>query len=123
METSWMIIPFTGSCLCNVLYLSFISTAPGFGITLYVAHEHDRVNVTITLDGNSSSTTIKIIDPDTRGIELYNVSIYDVQSLPFGDHNVTVRAPTNGTDQLWFDYAAVNDGNSVSSSSGSRHSM
>ena len=94
-----------------------VPTTPGSGITLYAAHDHDNINVNITLDGNSSTVTTKAIPPDPSQKESYNVAIYDIQSLPFGDHNVTVRNlpwAVDGTNQLWFDYAIVNDTNTSS---------
>src|ERR1700691_529824 len=119
-----------------IKYRSFMqTTVPGSGITLYVAHESDNVNVSITLDGDPSSTTMrKLLNNST--IELYNVSIYDNQSLPFGNHKVTVLLlswVTGGESSLWFDYAAVNDtkpsaspsssASPTPSASGSRHSQ
>ena len=96
---------------CWHKYLLLMPTAPGSGITLYVAHENESVNASITLDGNSSSATKQTLLNNST-VELYNITLYDIQSLPFGDHEVTVAMlgwVTGGDSQLWFDYAAVND--------------
>jgi hypothetical protein len=56
----------------------------------------------------------KSIPPDLLQKESYNVTIYDIQSLPFRNHIVTVQALTwaiDGKNRLWFDYVAVNDAN------------
>jgi hypothetical protein len=90
----------------NILYWSFIQTITGSGITLYVAHDNDLVNVSIMLDGNQNAATTTIIAPRTDGVETYNVSIYDIQILSFDPHNVSVHILSGS---LWFDYAAVNN--------------
>jgi hypothetical protein len=65
----------------------------------------------ITLDENPNSTATKTYAAGSA-TETYNVSLYDVQSLSFGYHEVDVLLLdwSNGTESvLWFDYAAVND--------------
>jgi hypothetical protein len=86
-------------------------TTPGSGITLYVEW-NEYLNASITLDGNPDPTLRKVdarLPPDTGG---YNISLYEVQSLPFGNHEVTVSVLDFSPFQkgaISFDYAAVND--------------
>jgi hypothetical protein len=89
-----------------------MSTAPGSGVTLYVEW-NEYLNASITLDGNLDPTLRKAdgpLPPDSTGA--YNFSLYDVQSLPFGNHEVTVSVLDFSPSQkgaISFDYAAVND--------------
>ena len=65
------------------------------------------------LDGNQNSVATTTIPPKTTGIETYNVSVYDIQVLSLGPHNVSVHVLSGA---LWFDFAAVNDTTTKSSS-------
>ena len=97
-------------CRSKCVFLT--SIASGSGITLYVAHGDDNVNASITLDGNSSLTTITTLLKSGKPVETYNVSLYNVQSLPHGSHIITVLLLdlTGGVgSSCWFDYAMVND--------------
>jgi len=70
-----------------------------------------NVIVNITLDENPNSTTTYTHAAGTA-MEMYNISLYNVQSLPFGYHEVDVLLldwNTGGESALLFDYAAVND--------------
>ena len=82
----------------------------GSGIVLYVSHVLDNINVNITLDKNT--TTTRTFPPNYPSSS-YNFSLYDIQLLPFGNHEVTVLIldwiTGNTFSTLWFDYAAVND--------------
>jgi hypothetical protein len=60
-----------------------------------------------------------VLVPDS--IAAYNISLYDVQSLPFGNHEVTVSLLDFSPSQkgaISFDYAAVND---APAAAGTRH--
>jgi len=118
---SWNTDPDNGSFNNTLTYISDCKTSDacqmrvpfeGSGITLYVAHGGDNVNASITLDGNSSSTTVTTILESGNPVETYNVSLYNVQSLPYGSHVITVLLLdlTGGIgSSCWFDYAMVND--------------
>ena len=81
----------------------------GNGITLYVIQIAYYGNFTVALDGGEP--TVRALP--YRSVASYNVSLYDVQSLSYGNHYVTVDmqdwtgggSPFGG---LIFDYAAVN---------------
>ena len=83
-------------------------TGPGTGITLYIAHQNDNVNATITIDGNPKSTTTQTLSGG-QPVELYNITLYTFQSLALGSHEATVQllSYNGGNSSLWFDYAAV----------------
>jgi hypothetical protein len=90
-------------------------TCQGTGITLYTAQLGIRpgplaVNVQLTLDGDTSSAQTKT-STYTGSANSSNIVLYDMQSLPYGNHNVTAVLLGNGTGQsvLWFDYAVVNE--------------
>lgn len=76
-----------------------------------MTQSNKNVIVNITLDENPNSTTTYTHTAGTA-MEMYNISLYNVQSLPFGYHEVDVLLldwNTGGESALWFDYAAVND--------------
>lgn len=82
----------------------------GTGITLYVIQIGDYGNFTIALDGGEATvkTLPYIVQPS------YNITLYDIQSLSYGNHYVTVNMQdwTGGgslVGSLIFDYAAVSD--------------
>ena len=59
----------------------------GSGIVIYLNHGVDDINVNITVDKN---TTMTRTFPHDFPTAFYNFSLYDVQLLPFGNHEVTV---------------------------------
>jgi hypothetical protein len=82
---------------------------PGNGITLYVIQIADYGNFTVALDGGEP--TVRALP--YRSVASYNVSLYNVQSLSYGNHYVIVDMQdwTGGGSpigSLIFDYAAVN---------------
>ena len=83
------------------------STDPGTGIALYIAHESDNVNATIAVDGNLNLPTTQFSGDGE--VELHNVTLFNIQSLALGSHEVTVQllSYAGGPSSLWFDYAAV----------------
>jgi hypothetical protein len=91
--------------------------AAGTGITLYAASANDAgTNLNVTLDGwPNSTTTVSANDLNVT----YSISFYDIQSLPYGNHNVTVLLldARDGPTHFGFDYAAINDTIPVLSSS------
>jgi len=81
------------------------------GIILYVAHESGTDNVSVIMDKNPNTTTISTLINNST-IEQYNITVYNNQSLAFGNHIVTVQLltwVTGSNTTFWFDYAAVND--------------
>jgi hypothetical protein len=74
-------------------------------------HSDHNVRVNVTLDGDPMSTVTNTHAAGTA-MKTYNVSLYDVQELPFGYHQVNILLLdwTPGCKSaLLFDYAAVND--------------
>jgi len=104
-----IIIPFTGS-----------------GITLYMIQISDAANFTVQVDsGVERVKTLQYLDGSWS-----NITLDDIQSLPYGAHLVTVAAK-NWTDagggkgsqsSVLFDYAAVNETVASLPSSGSSSS-
>lgn len=86
----------------------------GSGITLYILQPpFDPVNASIILDGDASSITTTTLFSDAE--MSVNVSLYNVQSLPYGTHAANVslldynRPGADKRSCLYFDFAAVND--------------
>jgi len=113
---SWVLDP-DGGAFDETLTYAYCTTSDncqiqipftGTGITLYIAHESDNVNATITVDGNPDSMTAQTLSGDAP-VESYNVTLYNIQSLALGSHEATVQllSYTGGQSSLWFDYAAV----------------
>ena len=84
--------------------------AAGVGITLYGSfYSAQSINANVTLDGGLKSTT-----PFVANVAGPSISFYDVQSLPYKDHNANVLLLSGANNQyfnIYFDYAAVNDTN------------
>lgn len=69
----------------------------------------DYGNFTIALDGGEAVVTTLPYRTDAW----YNCTLYDIQSLPYGNHYVTVNMQSwtgdgSSVGSLIFDYAAVN---------------
>jgi hypothetical protein len=84
--------------------------AAGVGITLYGSfYSGQAISANVTLDGDTNSTTTTPFVASATGPSF---SFFDVQSLPYKDHNATVLL-YNGTNNqypnIYFDYVAVND--------------
>jgi hypothetical protein len=82
--------------------------AAGVGITLYGSfYSGESINVNVTLDGGLNSTT-----PFVAYVTGPSISFYDLQSLPYKDHNATVLVLSGANNQypnIFFDYAVVNN--------------
>lgn len=72
-------------------------------------------NVAVSLDGEMVATPTSTLwtqkDP-----AIYNFPLYDIQSLPVSFHVLTITAVSgdgNGTTSVSFDYAYVNETNSL----------
>ena len=93
--------------------MSLVSGLSGTGITLYVAQDvGDIYNTTISLDGGPRTIHWAYSPPDSKDSR-YNITLYDIQSLPDAAHTVNVKL-VPGITRLLFDYAAVT-GESASS--------
>jgi hypothetical protein len=90
---------------------------PGSGITIYNVIR-SSVTIGITVDGRSS--TYNFADDNSCLNDTYsgcfNTSTYDAQSLPYGDHNVTISmftvAPSARNlsySDFYLDYVSVNE--------------
>ena len=67
------------------------------------------VNLNVTIDGNPHLTTTVVFGAQTQ---TYDGSFYNIQSMPSGNHQVTLLLLdwiTGGNSVLWFDYAAINE--------------
>jgi len=99
-------------------HLSYMLMTLGTGITLYCANGtltqggwwSSSRSVNVTLDGKKETSEIVLLDelnkPNTT------LSFYDRQSLPYGNHQVTVLIVEEKTPPwaaMVFDYALVND--------------
>jgi hypothetical protein len=79
-------------------------------ITLYGSfYLGQTISANVTLDGDTNTTTTTPFVASATGPSF---SFFDVQSLPYKDHNATVLL-YNGTNNqypnIYFDYVAVND--------------
>jgi hypothetical protein len=96
----------------------------GSGITLYgVTHGDIVVNFTIMVDGNPAPEPRLIISPDAQDPPIYNITLYNIQSLPLAFHFLVLKlvkyvTPCGCPSILFFDYAYIND-TVISSSSNS----
>lgn len=64
------------------------------------------MNVSIVIDGGPP--TIQTIIPNDT-LAQYNISLYNVQDLPFSGHVVNITPQSFDNSYLFFDYAAIND--------------
>jgi hypothetical protein len=87
----------------------------GSGITIFVIQSYYPLNTTVTVDGTTSTVASISNLPQLTDL-VYNVTLYDVQSLPIGDHILDVALGDytliNGNtvgSLIRFDAAAVNE--------------
>ena len=96
-------------------FFNYPHSLSGSGIAIYVIQSANPVNASFTLDGNS--TTIRNVGGLVSQDEfLYNVQMFDVQSLANARHSLNISLidvdyanDTTGPSLIRFDYAAVND--------------
>jgi len=90
---------------------------PGSGITIYNVIR-SSVTIGITVDGRSS--TYNFVDDNSclnnTNSGCFNTSTYDAQSLPYGDHNLTISMFTVAPSvrnlsysDFYLDYVSVNE--------------
>jgi len=96
----------------------------GTGISLFVAYNNRLgLNASITLDNNLTTINWFILDTDytTPTITTYNATLYDIQNLEDGEHEVvvTIQDYRGNQSDMMFDYAAVSGTRSATSGLGS----
>jgi len=84
----------------------------GTGITLFVAYNNRLgLNVTISLDSNFTTINWFILDYDygSPTTTTYNATLYDIQNLEDGNHNldIVLQDYMGNQSTMMFDYAAV----------------
>ena len=97
------------------LFFNYPHSLSGSGIAIYVVQSANAVNASFTLDGNS--TTLRNVGGlVSQNQFLYNVQMFDVQSLANAQHSLNVSLVdvdyvngTIGPSVIRFDYATVND--------------
>jgi len=96
----------------------------GSGIILYVVYYNRAgLNVSVTLDGDFETINWFVLEADyttAASYNSYNATLYDMQNLTYGDHEVRVQLQnyTGGLEStILFDYAEVTGTRSSSSSS------
>src|ERR1700683_2855023 len=97
----------------------------GSGITIVGVRFSGGSNFTVSIDGMADAAptgTPPLLD---TAPPIYNVTLYDIQSLPLSFHNmsITIVPWQNGESGLSFDYAYVNQSPSQVTSSASHHSQ
>ncbi|KAH7890023.1 hypothetical protein F5I97DRAFT_626078 [Phlebopus sp. FC_14] len=83
----------------------------GSGIMMYMLNAgFEGVTASVTVD-NSPPVTSSLSPPPGPTYQIPNTSMFDVQSLPTGSHNLilTVLDWNNGASSMYFDYALVNE--------------
>jgi hypothetical protein len=108
-------IPFTGKYSLFAGLTSTNCPMSGSGITIFVIQSYYPLNATVTVDGTTSTVASISNLPQLTDL-VYNVTLYDVQSLPIGDHILDVALGDytliNGNtvgSLIRFDAAAVNE--------------
>jgi hypothetical protein len=117
-------IPFTGKVslfvakICPKLYFD-----PGSGITLY-GIVIDTLNFTVSIDENPAPPPDLWAPPLNTAPLIYNTSLYNIQSLPFAFHFLTLTLinwidSPDPSSLIMFDYAYINDTRPSPSTTGS----
>ncbi|KIJ63304.1 hypothetical protein HYDPIDRAFT_168522 [Hydnomerulius pinastri MD-312] len=83
----------------------------GSGVTIYILNAGSQgVGASLAVDGGQAVTTT-IAAPSAPSYQTPNISLFSVQSLPYGSHSavLSVLDWNNGITGFYFDYALVNE--------------
>ena len=104
-------IPFTGMQPRFAVTIASLLSTSGSGITMYVFSAGlSGVTASFSVDGGTAVSNSTGAPPGPT-FQMSNVSVYDIQGLPTGNHTITMTLLdwNGGPTFMRFDYAHVNE--------------